>query len=433
MTGPQYTSCVQAKDFTPLNEYVVWTLVGFGVVFLVGGIFFPPLLLATAAIIVEDLYYVLDWMLNQKLICLYRLPENCSSICAIGEVGDFEIVGEDKNAVEKVDNDYCINLILAPINLEMHNEFAKNADNYDKNYSIAKASIQGDLITAQPGMPTDDDGNPKYGGYARDFVMLWTSREYENWHDIVGHSGDAEEQNKNWTKFLLENAWLNPRKYMVPVLHCEFEGARIELVLDAIDNFTFGGKWCKKNWFFKLICHIIRCILAPFILPRIANAWANAPGGSQSDALADPASGEVKPKDMVVMRGRWVYDGGHSGYNEMHAVWVLQKIDNLPTVGVDTIKAKLAHDTDPNKNPDLSQNQKNEIAIFEDFRERWCKRLAEVPPKVNPGMPIIEPPQLPLTSEQEMVLASQQRPENQWNFHPALDGCVPEQLSPLLR
>jgi len=344
MSGPQYTSCVEPTDFKPFNTDWFWVA---GILSLV----IPP---ATAAALVECLYYYADWALNGKLICLYREQKYFGSvvssgasnqICAIGEVGDFEVVGEDKNVIESIDNDYCINLILAPINLSTHIFFAKKNYNDPEIYDIAKAGMQGDLISAQnkPDMPTNDDGTLKYGGYARDFVMF-ASQNYENWLDIVGHNvggEDAEKQNTMWNNYCIDHSYLSPHKYRVPVLHCEFEGASIAWVLAVINAFTFGGNWCKKNWFFGWICRILRWLLAPAILAAVLIAWNAAPAGSQSDALVDPAAGEVKPKDMVVMRGRWVYDGGHSGYNEMHAVRTLQKIYNVPCVSVDTLKATM--------------------------------------------------------------------------------------------
>jgi hypothetical protein len=402
--GPQYTRCVAPADFVPAPGWVIYALAG-----VVGGGALTWFAIAAKmsalagsllvgwgllVVLLEALYAVVDWMLNGKLICLKRDPADpCTcdgggQVCAIGEVGDIEEVGEDKNLISGIDNDYCINLILGPVGLARHLEYAKNGEDYNKNYALAQAGPQGDLITVQQGMPTDDAGNPMYGGYDRTFVMLRTSQEYSPWTEIVGHSGDAAEQNEKWTQFLLQKAWLNPKKYRVPVLHCEFEGSRIRDILDAIEFFSFGGKWCKKNWFFKLICHILRALLAPVIALAVLAAWVNASAGSQTPALADPAAGEVVPKDMVVMHGRWAYDGGHSGYNEIHAVRVLQKVYNVPT----------------------------DTAGFEKFRQDWCRHLAQVP-----GVGIFDAP--PSDPVQQEIDEAQRHPGNRWAFHPMVDGC----------
>jgi hypothetical protein len=98
--GPQYTSCVEAADFSPPNTAIIATL---GALIVVGGIaavFSAGIgaLIAIAAL-VQLLRYVLDFMLNGKLICLHRTSADCNcgdagnTICAIGEVADTEGVG----------------------------------------------------------------------------------------------------------------------------------------------------------------------------------------------------------------------------------------------------------------------------------------------------------------------------------------------------
>src|SRR5690348_4555773 len=100
--GPQYTSCVEAKDFEPANNFYVGALLSAGPLLslFTGGIG----LLITIPALVEALHYVSDWMLNKKLICLHRDPSRlCGEhemVWAIGEVADTEDVGEDKNPIE---------------------------------------------------------------------------------------------------------------------------------------------------------------------------------------------------------------------------------------------------------------------------------------------------------------------------------------------
>jgi hypothetical protein len=189
------------------------------------------------------------------------------------------------------------------------------------------------------------------------------------------------------------------------VLHCEFEGSRIKDVLSAINTISFGGNWCKRNWFFEQVCRILRALLSPLALGAAVAAWYQATAGSQEPALADPAAGEAVPGDMVVMRGRWVYDGGHSGFNEMHAVRLLQKVYNVPPVDLDA-------DED---------TRKKQIGEFRRFRDEWCRLICAAP---------LEPPLYPVTVDQQTVLDAQQHPENHWRMHPALDSCVAVQPQP---
>ena len=442
MAGPQYTNCVDRKDFTPYHWYMV-----LGIASLVGGaVTFAAVVAAASAaaaavlvgwgvlvILVEFLQYTLDWMLNEKLICLGQDASAnyaCGGdICAIGEVGDIEEVGEDKNPIEGVDNDYCMNLILAPVDLAWHQAFAANDEDASppsgKNYTLAKENAQGNLITQQPGMP---DG--AYGGYSRTLLWFGTAgvmpeiaaalgvatfalaRPYIAWTELFGHSGDADAQNDLWEK-IVQN-WHGadpPVKYQVPVLHCEFEGSRINDVLNALNLFSFGGSWCKKNWFFKLLCKILLALFAPAALAAALIAWARATAGSQAPALADPAAGEVHAGDMVIMRGRWVYDGGHSGYNEMHAVRLLQRVFNVPQVDLRATSA-------------IRQQQ---VDQFKQFQTAWCNLFCQVPSyqPIDPGMPRLTPSG-DMSDEQEKVYSLQLQPENQWTVHPVVDGCAPK-------
>ncbi|HYN19623.1 MAG TPA: hypothetical protein VE078_01585, partial [Thermoanaerobaculia bacterium] len=117
--------------------------------------------------------------------------------------------------------------------------------------------------------------------------------------------------------------------------------------------------------------------------------------------------------DPIVVRGRWAYDGGHDGYNEIHAVRTVQK--TLPP-------------------PDA--------AGFVAFHDAWCAELSKVPPspppdrdsgatpppKVPPPPPVAPPPTM--TPSQQHTWKAQQRDENRWVYHPAIDGCLPESAPP---
>jgi hypothetical protein len=206
--GPQYTSCVEAADFSTPSTAVLATL---GALVAVGGIaaLFSGGIGALIAIpsLVQLLRYVLDFMLNGKLICLHRTSTDCNcgdagnTICAIGEVADTEGVGEDKNPFEDVDNDYAMNVILAPFNMR---NFASNNVGLstadipqavkDKNYAIAAATTQpqGDLLHRElpPPVPAEEEtvlnDKPLTGtGYFR--TMIGTDDgEYHAWTEIIG-------------------------------------------------------------------------------------------------------------------------------------------------------------------------------------------------------------------------------------------------------
>ena len=431
--GPQYTSCVQPPDFKPIDMGIIGTLAIVSIATLFSGVF----AVVAMAGIVQILRYVLDWMLNGKLICLNRDPSNgcnCGSdggtICVIGEVADTEGIGEDKNPVADVDNDFAVNLMPAPFSIHelwsAYHSFTET-DGGNKVEVSARENVlrtatgvkhprsepfsppqpasrpQGDLIRLQPGMPLDKgtfvfggypfggSNNPKFEGYFRTMIYHTLSSEYYSWTELFGKDylslGVGEPNTgKAFGDYIIKHP--DAKKFEVPVLHCEFEGSRIKDMLDVIDAFSLGGSWCKKNLFFRFICTVLQSIFAPIILIALAAAWANADDGNAGDALE--GGGTIGIKDRIILRGRWAYDGGHDGYNEVHATRTVQKVDNIPQ--------------DPKQ--------------FESFRQEWCARMSEIPRVEDAGV-------RPLTPAEQATYDNQQKPENQWVFHPDVDGCTP--------
>jgi hypothetical protein len=397
--GPQYTSCVESENYVPLSTAIIATL---SALIVVGGVaaFFTAGIGAIIAIasLVQLLRYVLDFMLNGKLICLHRSSKDCNcgvggnTICAIGEVADTEEVGEDKNPIEDIDNDFAMNVLLAPFDLR---KLALLRDPDRAHAAMTDPSLpQGDLLARQPGVPLED-GKPVFSGYFRTMVYQQTDDKYFAWTELVGRDYGwtgifGPDQQQSYGDYLVKNAWLNPLKASIPALHCEFEGSRIRDMLDALEAFSLGGSWCKKNFFYRFVCAILQTIFAPFALIALAVAWATAKDGKASDALS--GGGTISAREWVVLRGRWAYDSGHTGWNEVHATRTVQKID----------KADVP--VDP--------------AHFRDYWRRWCERLSEVPQVQDPGL-------RPLTPAQQVVADNQAKPEHQWVLHPEVDGCAP--------
>jgi len=205
--GPQYTSCVEPKHFSPPNTALI---VALGVL-IVGGLAtalasFGVGALVAIASLVQLLRYVLNFMLNGKLVCLHRDPaQGChcgnggNTVCAIGEVADTENVGEDKNPIEDIDNDYGVNLMLAPFDIK---KFAANGEDKVKNLALATdpALPQGDLLRLQPNMPLED-GQPMWTGYFRTMVVAQTSGEYHAWTELFGRELSESDQEDAWTVY----------------------------------------------------------------------------------------------------------------------------------------------------------------------------------------------------------------------------------------
>ncbi len=404
--GPQYTSCVEPSNFEPADETLIWVLAGLAAVGGVAAVLVNPgLALVSIALVVQALRITLDWMLNGKLVCLHRdhAATDCvcsgdtGFVCAIGRVVDTEAIGEDKNPIEDVDNDESINLVLHPFRMsEFVNDPPDDPTAAEANlvWATRAGVAQGDLLRRpDPPLKRKDGENLPYVAYFRTVVFsevfgwkAWTEvvgRDY-GWFGIIG-----PDQQMEWGKYQKLYRHENPKLASVPVLHCEFEGARIRNVLAAIEAFSFGGGWCKKNWFTRALCTILQTVFAPLALLAALAAWATAADGEIGDALE--GGGTVGPREDVIVRGRWTYDGGHQGYNEIHATRIVQKVQNIPA--------------DP--------------AQFDDFLKRWCASLS-VTPHADPAGA------RPADAGAAATFDAQQRPENRWVLHPAIDGCVPD-------
>ena len=436
--GPQYTSCVEEKDYSGPNAIYIALLIGLtagGGIFAIISAGFGGLV-ATAAF-VELLRYFLNYLVNGKLICLHRkLDSECLcggpvglTVCALGEIVDTEEVGQDKNFIQDLDDDYGINLALFPF--DMSEFVAKGFLDQKKEQVLEEPILQTHLlsraytdklraylqslmaIVTDPAKPQSDllarsqttVGKLPDFGYLRDMIWLAATHDYLPWTDVVGRDpgfpGKSPDENARWLDYLVKNAALRPERFSVPVLHCEFEGSRLRDMLDALEGFPFGTSYCKKNFFTKFVCKVFSALFAPLVLALVALAYLNNVEGSTDPALV--GGGTIGPKDRVIVRGRWVYDTGHPGWNEIHAVSVVQRVDSVPS------------------NPDE----------FKAFLHTWCERLAETPisdgsPRQGPGG-VYKPQSVPAA---ETTRIAQQQPENQWQLHPLVDGCLPNEMPP---
>jgi hypothetical protein len=89
----------------------------------------------------------------------------------------------------------------------------------------------------------------------------------------------------------------------------------------------------------------------------------------------------------VLVRGDWVFDAGHAGWNEIHPVRYVQRLDNV----ADEFRGAAPADA----------------ALVERFKlevlDPWCFEVSR--------------------AEDPAVIDEQGRPENSWQIHPSIDGC----------
>ncbi len=334
-----------------------------------------------------------DYLLGRKLICLDGVK------CAIGTIVFIEPVGYDKPFPDDIDNDFCINLLLYPHEVE---EFSGGKiSNWEK---VTGDGVQGGLILHDPAaMPTPKE--PAAG--ATPYTVTY----------LFGVPGGPKpyEPNEDKTERLLDEVKQDAagvKRIEIPVLHCEFEGSRIFMVCEAISPFLDlatggpGAGACRAaiGWipfFGDLVCTIIETAvaiaLAPLMLLAAATAWAAA-GAIDELAVTGPIARRVRLGDHVIVTGRWTWDGGHSGWNEFH-----------PTITLQQIVLPESADADPKA-----------------FVDTWCALTAQAPPRTGEAGQPLEV----LTPEQQQTHDRQQQPEHRWAFHPAIDGCLPADENP---
>jgi hypothetical protein len=196
--------------------------------------------------------------------------------------------------------------------------------------------------------------------------------------------------------------------YDVPIFHCEIEGERLHLFCATLDGLLSlipgANKLCRVKVFGipvgRWVCSLLSTLLAPIILPALIGAYF---AGSNDNRDFDGA-GDLNPGEVVVIRGRWVYDAGHTGWNELHPVLSVQKLSNP-----DDVKSA------------------SSVADFPKLKDTWCSRSHEAPP---PGA---KPADAGLNPDQQGVLQNQLKPDNRWLLHPDLDGCQPKDEGPVIK
>jgi hypothetical protein len=344
MAYKQYTQCVQPDNYSSSP--------GFNAIF--AGLFASLLaivgvMLATGGLagfaggfaamlgVAIALMSLVHWWLYGRLICLG------GEKCAIGMVVSVE-PKEKKSGLRSIDmdTDYCFNLLLAP-----HLIGAGQS-------TIEADGIMGELIKEQAATKS----------YGLSFAG-YTSKEFDNDPDTA-------------------------------VLHCECEGAGVYIFyqyLKALVALSAVGTVLSALCLIPVIgwiaCAIAAAIFIPALLAYLAALIAGLIHANSDTAYPSDVNPELGDKlvtngpdrlgaDLLLVKGEWVYDSLHSGWNEIHPVRYCQKIGSWG--GIWEFDASLA--------------QKN-----------WCEAVA--------------------TASSPLTQANQLKPENQWEIHPIIDGCMP--------
>ena len=212
-----------------------------------------------------------DYLLGRKLVCLDGVE------CAIGTIIHIEPVGYHKPFPENIDNDFCINVLLFPH--EIDDVWGAKIANYDK---VRLDKMQGRLIDEPADMPKPNEPSNDETPYTATYLF-----------GVPGGPAPYE-PNEDKTERLLEEVKQDAsgiKRIEIPVLHAEFEGSRIWAVCTAIKPFLDaatggpGAGACRTaiGWIpfvGDLVCTIIETLiiiaLAPFMAAAAAAAWAAA-------------------------------------------------------------------------------------------------------------------------------------------------------------
>jgi hypothetical protein len=366
MTQPQYrkyTTCIKPADFTPppwpigssAAVAATWLII-------VTAIVSPLVLLAGGAIpyiigLVLLLIAACNWYLHRRLICLGTrfscadgpMPDNQE--CVIGVIGSPGHSGITRPLISGLnpskfgDNDATMDILLAPgpTTWEVNGQVDPDVDKYWNQ------EPQGYLVAPNT--------------------------------DIVNRGLAYPESNPE-----------------VRYLHCEFEGSGIADFLAMLTTIlVFLVALLALEVFAPQLTAVIAILIilaSIFGALSLINLFLVDPSpGDPTDI--DPSLGNLQAGDIVMVSGDWIYDGGHSGWNEIHAVHNCQIIFTPIPENPDgtwswppDIGAGLGLDT-PDK--------------VKAARAQWCCAQSGADGAVKGG--------------------STTDPANNWVIHPIVDGC----------
>jgi hypothetical protein len=412
-----------------------------------------------------------DYLLGGKLVCLAGGADEC----AIGIVVGLEAVGAGKEGIDKLDNDFSFNVLLAPFQpQDFENYKPPPGGNMVNPHHVRDDTVKNgplgwlmaDAPSSQPlPPPVDQTGapGPPFGGKPEPpgTTATFPVDGYGVlWQLLGGTVIDANQEGDNLHK-LQDKPPPGPGWWVsLPVLHCECEGSRIFFVcqamkpfLDLLQSKLPGGgpspgeachavaKWMPwpLDKIVNAVCSIVEDLIAiPIAIalaPAMAAAFATAWEAAQAfDDLfiTGPVAKQIHIGDVVIVRGRWDWDAGHSGHTELHPVKSIQKLMTPPNQLPAEVRPPADLSVLPPGKVDYHPEAAGGIpasvsAQIKTTHDRWCQLVSEAPPPPDPRQPGgLSAPQLAsLTPQQQAVWAAQNQPENSWTVHPMIDGCAP--------
>jgi hypothetical protein len=328
----QHTKCISPSKHLgkAAAQIIIAAAVAALAALLLGAAFVPGL----AIVVLTAIIAYCRWWLYDRLVCLG------GERCAVGWVSKVEPPSK-KSGLDRFDTDYSFNLVLAP-NVEGATQSAAEADGF-----------QGELIRNQ--LPGWDFSGMQEGTY----------------------------QNRPSA-----------------ALHAEFEGGGVYDLMIACEAAlalaVAAVVVCAIPVFGWLACAILEVVAGLIFLGGVIVGLTDT--GDPNDV--NPGLGEIhtndvfgRGADVLVVRGTWVYDSAHEGWNELHPILHCQRT-GITWNGSWSSTAFSAPNT-------------------MDAVKRWCEKVVE--------------------GDAPATIRSQQEPSNQWEVHPVIDGCTPSQPGPSIR
>jgi hypothetical protein len=356
----QYTSCIKTSNFDDTfagNSGLIVTAI-VGVLYLLSlvaaGFWHPAFILAAIAAVTYLILY-LEWWLYGRLICLSE-EDKCVIGVALGKPGV-------KAATKGGDNDASFNVALAPSPVDL---------NADKD-------------------PNSDDA----------FSTRLPAPKEHYWENAA----DPTIGNKLQGKIVEPNAVVHAigRGYVsdlghvryLKAIHCEFEGSGIKNLLEwAYATLVVLLAIAALSAFPGVTIILILLSLLLSLIGVGAGLLGGFDPGDPQDVLGN--MGAIENTDIVIVKGNWVYDSLHDGWNEIHAIHACQVIGSMPDGK--TWPAEIATPEGFTDTLGLDTPEKVERAIGV-----WCLSLRQAEVAEEGG--------------------NRNDPQNNWVLHPLVDGC----------
>ncbi len=334
----KYTSCVNPKDYIfPISGYTIANASVLLVVITTGLIFATSVVSVSLAIAADlALIIITTWYLYGRLICLSPQP-----VCAIGVVTGILHPNVESTAGKVGDNDATMGVLLAP--------GPTNLD--DPDLDKYQGAAQGVLIKP----------NDAITGIG------------------LGYTSDI--------------------KY-IKQLHCEFEGSGIHDFWEfLIEILAFLIAILLLITLVPLAGPIITllAILAALLgLGGLINIFLPGTRGVPTSEF-NGQPGNLVSGNIVAVTGDWIYDSGHTGWNEIHAVHSC-----LIIPGADGV-TPAAINPDGTWPSDIGGGLGLDDAHIQQTILRWCGQLG-----ITTGV---------------IFAGNVDNPANNWAIHPLIDGC----------